>query len=66
MRHMVQVNSQVVCEYNIGQIFDVEGKLYILIDRDPWMATLARIYWYDRYIVKFRDWLSKRRGLVTK
>lgn len=53
----MKIPSQVVCDLELHQLFLVDGKVYILLDRDPWTATIARWFWYDKYIVKATNWL---------
>ena len=56
----MEINSQVVCEYEVGEIFDIDGKPYILLSRNPWTARIVRFYWFDKYIMKFTNWLYEK------
>ena len=48
-------------DVQLGGIFHhVDGKSFMLIDRDPWKATIIRYTCVDRFITRLGDWVRER------
>ena len=48
----LEVESAPFCDVELGEIFDIKGKRYILLARNPWRAKVARYTWLDHLLVR--------------
>jgi hypothetical protein len=50
-----------LADVQLGGIFHhVNGKSFMLIDRDPWKATIIRYTRWDEFIFRLGVWISDR------
>jgi hypothetical protein len=51
-------------DVQLGEVFiHMDGcrlRRYMLIDRDPWKATIIRYTFVDRFITRLGDWVRER------
>lgn len=55
--------SSELADIPIGGFFRTDGKVYILLYRDPWVARFTRFTWFDLFVANTCDrlvpWLEK-------
>jgi hypothetical protein len=61
MRKLLTISpSSVFKDNKIGDVVDIGGKLYVLLQFDPWVVTAVRYYWFDHILGRIHKWRHRK------